>query len=305
MAELALVTGAYGFLGRHVARALAAKGVNVIGIGHGSWGRDEWRRWGIAEWHAEEVTVETLTTHVHECDMVFHCAGSSSVAFSMSHPYQDWKRTVDSTLAVLECLRTQWPHSRLVIPSSAGVYGMTAGTPIAIDHALLPVSPYGVHKKMAEDLCRSYAQHFGVRSSIVRLFSVFGIGIRKQLLWDACSKLSRGDGIFNGTGQEIRDWLHVEDAAQLMLVAAHNASVSCPVVNGGTGHVVCIRNVVELVAQRLQSRVSPRFSGHSRAGDPTYYQADISSARAWGWSPQRDCVSEMKAYVDWFQDGAP
>jgi len=304
LADIALVTGAYGFVGRHVARALAACGTHVIGIGHGNWGRNEWRRWGVAEWHTADVTVETLTTYACEPDLVFHCAGSGSVAFSMTHPQQDWQRTVGSTLAVLEYLRVQRPGAPLVIPSSAGVYGVAAHMPISTDAALLPSSPYGVHKKIAEDLCRSYAQHFGVRSALVRLFSVYGIGIRKQLLWDACSKLSEGVGRFAGTGMETRDWLHVEDAAQLMMTAAQHASTACPVVNGGEGQAVCIREVVELIAARLGNSALPVFSGELRAGDPTHYQADVSGALAWGWVPQRDRKSEMNAYVDWFAGGA-
>ena len=304
MRESALVTGAYGFVGRHVARALAARGAHVIGIGRGSWGRDEWRRWGLAEWRTADVTVETLAAYAGEPDQVFHCAGSGSVAFSMKHPNQDWQRTVESTLAVLEYLRMQRPEARLVIPSSAGVYGAAARMPISTDDVLRPVSPYGVHKKIAEELCRSYAQHFGVCSALVRLFSVYGIGIRKQLLWDACSKLSQGVVTFAGTGMETRDWLHVEDAAQLMILAAQHSSVACPVVNGGVGQAVPIREVVELIAARLGIAVLPTFSGELRAGDPTNYQADVSGALAWGWNPQRNRENEMNAYVDWFVDGA-
>ncbi len=304
MRELALVTGAYGFVGRHVARALAARGTPVIGIGHGSWGRQEWRSWGLAEWHTADVTVETLTTYAGEPDLVFHCAGSGSVAFSMTHPQHDWQRTVASTFAVLEYLRVQRPSARLVIPSSAGVYGAAVRMPISTDAALRPFSPYGVHKMMAEDLCRSYAQHFGIRSALVRLFSVYGIGIRKQLLWDACVKLSQGVTSFAGTGLETRDWLHVEDAAQLMLVAAKNASTFCPVVNGGEGRAVTIREVVELVAGRFNGELVPTFSGELRLGDPTHYEADVSDAVAWGWATKKDRKTEMSAYVDWYMSGA-
>jgi UDP-glucose 4-epimerase len=305
MAEHALVTGAYGFVGRHVARALAARGTHVVGLGHGSWGRDEWRRWGVAEWHQADVTVETLTTYAGEPDAVFHCAGSGSVAFSMTHPQQDWQRTVASTMSVLEYLRLQRPAARLVIPSSAGVYGVATRMPIATSDPLQPASPYGVHKMMAEELCRSYARHFGLRVALVRLFSVYGVGIRKQLLWDACSKLSQGQFSFAGTGLETRDWLHVDDAAQLMLCAAGRASADCPVVNGGEGQAVRIRDVVELIALQIGAGAQPQFSGQSRAGDPTHYQADVNSALAWGWQPQRDRVREMQAYVDWFKEGAP
>ena len=304
MTELALVTGAYGFVGRHVARVLARRGAHVVGIGHGNWGRDEWRTWGLAEWHTADVTVDALTTYGGEPDLVFHCAGSGSVAFSMTHPEQDWQRTVGSTLAVLEYLRIQRPNARLVIPSSAGVYGLATQLPICTSAELRPASPYGVHKKVVEDLCRSYAEHFGVRSALVRLFSVYGIGIRKQLLWDACSKLVAGNTRFAGTGLETRDWLHVEDAAQLMLTAAHHASTACPVVNGGEGRAVSIREVIELIAARLGNSLAPEFSGEARAGDPTHYQADVSSSLAWGWVQQHNRVREMNAYVDWYVAGA-
>lgn len=303
MAEFALVTGAYGFVGRHVARALAARGTHVTGLGHGSWGRDEWRQWGVAEWHTADVSLDTLTTYAGEPDLVFHCAGSGSVAFSMTHPMQDWQRTVGSTLAVLEYLRLQRPTARLVVPSSAGVYGVAARLPIAVGDELAPASPYGVHKKMAEDLCLSYGRHFGIRSALVRLFSVYGIGIRKQLLWDACRKLSEGAATFAGTGFETRDWLHVEDAAQLMLSAAAHAASACPIVNGGSGSAVCIRDVVALIAGRLGADYS--FTGSARAGDPSHYQADAEQALAWGWSPQRVLDVELGAYVDWYRSGAP
>jgi UDP-glucose 4-epimerase len=305
MPDSALVTGAHGFVGRHVVSALAARGLHVTGIGHGSWTREEWRRWGLDEWHVADVTVESLTTYAGMPDLVFHCAGSGSVAFSMTNPAQDCNRTVGSTLAVLEYLRLQRPQARLVMPSSAGVYGIADRMPIAPGAPLRPASPYGVHKQMAEELCRSYARHFGVRSALVRLFSVFGIGLRKQLLWDACSKLSRGPAKFAGTGLETRDWLHVEDAARLMLAAAEHASAECPVVNGGTGRAVAIRELVELIAARLGGGAQASFSGQSRSGDPTHYQADIAAALAWGWAPQRELAAEVHAYVDWFRADAP
>src|SRR3569623_1343978 len=100
----------------------------------------------------------------------------------MPHPMLDWQRTVGSAMSVLEYLRSQRPHASLVVPSSAAVYGMASEMPTPVHAALRPHSPYGTHKAMTEDLCRSYARHFGTRAAVVRYFSLYGICLRKQLL---------------------------------------------------------------------------------------------------------------------------
>src|SRR6185312_5873943 len=125
-------------------------------------------------------------------------------------------------------LRCYCPQATLVVPSSAAVYGAVRQIPINESGPRNPISPYGVHKKIAEDLCYSYARHFGARIALVRFFSVYGAGLRKQLLWDACNKLVVGDGRFGGHGNEVRDWLHIEDAARLLIAAAQHAAPTCP-----------------------------------------------------------------------------
>lgn len=299
-----LVTGAYGFVGRHVTRALAARGYHVTGIGHGAWDRKEWRAWGIDTWHLADITIESLVTYGGDPEIIFHCAGSGSVAFSIKNPYQDFHRTVSTTHAVLEYIRTARPSAALVLPSSAGVYGAAQSMPIEVDSPLNPVSPYGVHKKIAEELCLCYGRHYGVRAAIVRLFSIYGIGLRKQLLWDACVKLSAQESVFAGTGLETRDWLHIEDAAALMVHAAKHVGTSCPIANGGAGEATTIATIIGVIAEELGGLGPPQFSGVSRLGDPTHYQANIDQARAWGWEPKRSWNLEVKDYARWFKEGA-
>ena len=81
----------------------------------------------------------------------------------------------------------------------------------------VPVSPYGQHRLMMEQVRRSYAVTFGLRSTVARLFSVYGSHLRKQLLWDMCSRLHRGERtlVMGGTGAEVRDWIDVRDVARL------------------------------------------------------------------------------------------
>lgn len=304
MSGTVLVTGAYGFVGRNVAKQFANAGWAVVGIGHGSWARAEWRQWGISEWHAADITTDALLTYAGSPEVIVHCAGSGSVGFSVTHPQQDFQRTVGTTVAVLEFARLHATQARLVYPSSAGVYGVAEKLPIAESDLLAPVSPYGVHKKISEEMCCSYAHHFGVSVAIVRLFSVYGIGLRKQLLWDACMKIRNGGNTFFGSGMETRDWLHINDAASLLLAAGERASAECPIVNGGSGQGVLVREVLSELFVCFGRSDTPQFSGVSRSGDPLHYIADIGRLCGWGWQPKTPWREGVREYAEWFKKGA-
>ena len=295
-----LVTGARGFLGRHVARAFRESGQDVVGIGHGSWARDEFREWGLSAWHALDITCATLAECAGKPDVVVHCAGSSHVGFSLTDPYEDFQRTVDTTAAVLEFLRTRAPSALFVLLSSAAVYGNAAASAISEEAPVLPLSPYGTHKHLAERLCASHARSFGRRTIVLRLFSVYGPELRKQLLWDACRRLGTEAPEFSGTGGERRDWLHVSDAAALVQVLADADAGAHTVFNGGTGIGTPVSEVVAELAAALGAR-APRFSGQPRPGDPFSLVADASRARALGWQPQYDWRRGVREYAAWFR----
>jgi UDP-glucose 4-epimerase len=276
----------------------------VVGLGHGAWTREQWRSWGIDDWHAADVTLEALVTYAREPAVIVHCAGSGVVSFSVSHPYQDYQRNVATTAAALEYVRLYAPSARVVIASSAAVYGLAQRLPIGESDPIQPVSPYGVHKRMAEELCLSYSRQFGLSTAIVRLFSIYGPGLRKQLLWDACTRLQRGDTVFAGTGAEVRDWLHVEDAAALLLAAGQAVSDACLVVNGGTGQGVRVDEIVEHLRSGFGVAAALRFTGQRRAGDPPALVADIRAARELGWSARVDWRAGVSEYMKWFQEDA-
>jgi UDP-glucose 4-epimerase len=297
-----LVTGANGFIGRHVSREAALQGDRVIGIGLGEFKGETWRDWGLSDWHELEVTVANLDDSSPTPDVVVHCAGSASVPFSLQHPAEDFHSTVTTTLEVLEYLRACAPQAALVYPSSGAVYGRAAAIPIHEDSRRDPISPYGFHKKITEDLCRSYGQSFGIRTAIVRIFSAYGNELRKQLLWDACRKADLGDGYFAGTGRESRDWVHVEDAARLLLIAADHADTSAVTVNCSTGQDVAVENILAVLFESLGASVRPVFTGSPRSGDPERVAGDASRAREWGWAPQRSWQDGVREYARWYRE---
>jgi UDP-glucose 4-epimerase len=296
-----LVTGASGTIGRHVARAFAARGCTVAGIGRGDWSPGQQAAWGLSSWRPGEVDLENLSAFACVPDVIVHCAGSGAVGASFAAPHVDFQCNVATTAAVLEFMRIRCPNATLVFPSSAAVYGMAEELPTQERAPLRPVSPYGLHKKLAEEMVAHYAATFGFAASVVRLFSIYGEGFRKQLLWDACHRISDGHVEFFGTGEESRDWLHVEDTAALLAQAAVHATRDCPVANGASGERVSVRLILTELFRLMGRQDTPRFRGEARPGDPQHYHADIARARAWGWQPAIPWQDGLRRYVEWYR----
>lgn len=297
------VTGAAGFLGRHTVRHMAQAGFAVAGIGHDAWRDAEWRSWGLDEWYPASISLASLRSlaeRTGEPSIIFHCAGSGSVAFSLSHPYDDFKRTVDTAAQVLEFARTLSTPPIVVYPSSAAVYGSTGVSPLEESRLPSPLSPYGAHKYMAEQLCASYARQWEIPVAIVRFFSLYGAGLCKQLLWDAACKARDNAFSFFGSGEEQRDWLHVSDAAALMHLAAHHASPAAPVANGGTGTGTTISEVLRIMGQHWPTPMAPAFTGQVKAGDPAHLVANTAIATSWGFTPRIGLEQGVYQYIQWF-----
>ena len=303
------VTGARGFIGSHLVRELAAAGHRVHGIGHGAFEEAERTRLGLQSWingEIEAANLDALAAVHGRPSAVFHLAGGSSVGLAIAHPFEDFSRTVTSTARLLEWLRVHSPQSRLIAASSAAVYGSGHSGPISEQAALTPMSPYGQHKQMMEQLCRSYAMSYGIGSTVVRLFSVYGAGLRKQLLWDACSRLqeSSRELVLGGTGEEIRDWCDVRDVVRLLAMFAELPQAeSFRVINGGSGQVMRVSEIARLLAEHW-GKVNLRFSGNVRAGDPFSLLADDAALRATGFAWSIRPAQGIADYVRWFRDRA-
>lgn len=296
------VTGAYGFLGRNVARSFADDGWTVVGLGRGTWTADETRQWGMSHWVGGDITPRLLEQVLERPDVVVHCAGGASVGRSQNDPEKDFADTVQTTNTLLGHLAKHVRDAALVLPSSAAVYGDFSSKRLPETAPAAPVSPYGFHKKLAEDICRDHAAKHGIKVAIIRFFSLYGPGLAKQLLFDACNKAQNGGFDFFGTGEETRDFLHITDAVRLIGLAAEHASTDCPLVNGGTGREATVRHMVESIARHWDNLPTPRFNDEVRTGDPKHLVADIAKARAWGFEPTVTLEDGLTEYVAWFKE---
>ncbi len=297
-----LITGAHGFLGRNTATLFKQKGTEVIGIGHGHWGFEKPEYFGLDKWIEADINQVGLSHVRGRIDCVIHCAGGSSVGYSLSHPLREFKRTVNSTVHVLEFIRTKHPDASIIYPSSAAVYGDQLDIALSEESELVPVSPYGFYKKIVEDLCGSYARNFGISTVVIRFFSIYGAGLQKQLLWDGCNKLCSGKETvsFYGTGNETRDWIHVEDAAELIYLLS-NSPRGFEIVNGGSGTRIAVRKILSMLSNELETNVDILMGNENKPGDPKHYWADIAKVQKLGWAPRVKTEDGLREYVQWFK----
>lgn len=303
---VAVVLGAAGFIGRHVALEMSRRGFDVRGLGHGEWTAQDRERWGVAEWLDADITLDNLrrVAGADRISAVLQCAGSGAVSFSYSAPMADYQRSVDSTLAMLEFVRSRDDHPRVVVASSAAVYGDQGDIDTDESAVRSPISPYGFHKMTAEILCDSYSRFFGVTASVVRLFSVYGEGLRKQLLWDALNKFERGEFRFFGTGHEWRDWIHVDDAAALLAAAASADQPRFAVYNGGHDKATT-RDVLTSLASLAGAAGEVTFTGETHTGNPHRLTASCFRARhLLGWEPDVALPQGLQRYARWYREQA-
>lgn len=300
MSKKILITGAKGFLGSNFAKYFKNLGYETYGIGHGGLSVDESKEIGLDYWKKDDISIKSILEFEQTFDVIVHCGGSGSVGFSIDYPYEDFKKTVDGTLEVLEYMRVYNPNTHLIYPSSPAVQGEHPDSPIQEDYIGKPASPYGYHKKISEDLCQSYSEKYNLKVSIIRLFSVYGNGLKKQLLWDACHKIKNAASqvMFWGTGEETRDFIHIDDVLLLVDVLLKQDEKFI-LINGGTGIKFSIKDVVEMIRDLVAPSVKIQFNNEINIGNPIYYWADTQKIDKYNIKLSKRLESEIENYVYW------
>lgn len=295
-----LITGVAGFLGRYVARYFSKRGGLVLGIDNSP---------------PENAPLANITTYrrltlpdpklicilkKNPPDVCIHCAGRASVGLSVAEPAADFYANTSLTFEILNALRQTSPDCRFIFLSSAAVYGNPESLPVSETQLPAPISPYGFHKWQCEQLCLEFTKVYSLPTSSVRIFSAYGPGLRRQVVWDICRKAITQDTLkLKGTGQESRDFIHALDIAQALMTIATTAPMKGEVYNVSTGREVTITELAQLVLNFLECSKSIEFDGIVPIGNPLNWKADISKLTALNFSPSVPLEEGLKTFANW------
>lgn len=239
---------------------------------------------------------------VQQFELCINCSGASSVPDSWKYPARDFELNLHNVFLLLNALREIQPACKFINLSSAAVYGNPVKLPIKESDSSNPISPYGHHKQLADQLCAKYAELYHLRTVSVRIFSAYGPGLKKQLLWDIYqkSRVSTELELF-GTGEETRDFIYVKDIVKALKVIEESAVFNGEVFNIASGIQVKIKELSELLLAELEWDGILRFNNQVRKGDPVYWQGDIQKLQDKGFYPAYSLPEGIKEHAKWLK----
>ncbi len=290
-----LIIGASGFIGSHALALFRQKGHRV---------------WGSSTSATAQPQMFTTDAQKPDWSKIFkkqafdvciNCSGAAHVPMSFEQPQRDFQLNATNVYNILENIRLYNPTCKFINLSSAAVYGNPPAIPVRESMPLQPLSPYGFNKKIAEDICRQFAQCFQIQTCSLRIFSAFGEGLRKQIFWDVYQKsLQPAHKIeLFGTGDESRDFIYIEDLIDLIEIVIQKADFQGETLNAASGVEVAIRDAVLTFLELLDWQGKLKFTGNNRAGDPLRWLADISRVQSFGFQPRHTLADGLQKYVKW------
>jgi UDP-glucose 4-epimerase len=219
----------------------------------------------------------------------------------MEDPASDFNHSVMATFNLLDAMRLNAPGCRFLYPSSAAVYGNPSRLPVNESQKPNPISPYGFHKLICEQLAAEFHKVYGLPTAIVRIFSAYGVGLKRQVLWDICQKASAQNILLlQGTGNESRDFIHVSDIALAILLLAEKSPCKGDIYNLASGTETTIRGLQEIIVSELGLEIPVEFNGLVVPGDPINWRADVSRISLMGFRPEIDLREGVASYAKWY-----
>jgi UDP-glucose 4-epimerase len=292
-----LIIGAAGFIGSNCVNHFTLQGYNVVAA-------DVVPVNGINNF----VLLSSANTSFIELfqlqtfDFCINASGAASVPLSVQYPQRDFELNTYNVLKMLDAIHKYNPTCIFINFSSAAVYGNPEQMPIKEDILLKPLSPYGHHKLMAEQICREYQEFFNISTYSLRVFSAYGPGLKKQFFWDLNTKVKTGDVIkLYGTGRESRDFIFIDDILAAVEIVIQNYSSLPHAINVASGTETTMKDAATTFLECVDSTALIEFGGQVREGDPLNWSADVTALKKFGFAPKHNLKQGLEKYTLWLK----
>lgn len=307
------ITGAAGFIGSNLYAACLERGWDVTGVDDLSNGHVKFlprlppaqNDWGchLLDF-ADQVVFDMV--RVKKFDVVFHLAANPRVSYSVEHPVETHETNVTKTLQLIDACKGN--VRRLVFASSSAVYGESLDLPTDESDRKAPRSPYGLQKSIIEDYLQMYWTVYGLDSTCLRFFNVFG---KNQLggspyataVSSWLTAIKKGEPLrSDGDGEQSRDMCHVDNVTHACVMAAEKLDLlrgQC--INVACGERVTNNEILEYLTSRYPSaRV---ITAPARVGDVRHTLANISTARrVLGYEPRVKFWEGLDMTIKWTEE---
>lgn len=272
-----LITGGLGFIGSHIVEALARTRELTI-VAYDVQAKDNCVG-NVVTLRGDVFNFDRLVKVMRdrEISKVIHMVGLVSIPQCRRTPDVSFRLNVLSVHSVLEAMRLSGAE-HLVFPSTAVVYGAVNGPKVSEEVKPKPTTVYGCHKLAAESLIRGYTEDYGFKTTILRVFNVYG-DLKKEhgVVSIFINRALAGKRIVINGGEQLRDFVHLNDVIKAFTKSLDNAAACQKIINVGSGSNLSIKEVAGIVKQsfpEVEIECKPLCKG-----DYSYY-ADVSRMRS-------------------------
>jgi len=298
----ALVTGGAGFIGSHITDRLLERGIETVVLDDLSVGKEDNIPRGAEFIKGDICDPGIVQKALKGVEVVFHEAARVSIRDSFRGFVDDAKTNVMGTVTLLKGLEGS-EVKRFVYASSMAAYGDARYLPIDETHPLEPTSPYGVSKVASEKYIHNFCEHLGIRSVALRYFNTYGpkqtVSPYVGVITIFIQKLVKGEDLpIFGDGNQIRDFIHVEDVAEANILAmGYDGPVK--VFNVGTGVGTTVNRIAEILKEEMKSSAGNKYLP-PQPGEPSSSVADVSLAKKeLGFTARWTLEEKLPEVIEW------
>jgi UDP-glucose 4-epimerase len=295
-----LVTGGAGFIGSHLCKKLCGLASNLTIYDNLSSGKVENVK-HLPKVHfvkADILDLKKLRSQ-EKTDLIYHLAAQVVVPYSMENPVEDFETNARGTLNILEKARKD--DARVVFASSAAVYGNTTQLPTPETYGFSPDSCYGLSKVVGEQYCNMYSKQYGLDVTIVRFANVYGPKCH-GVIHDFLDKISRNPEQLEiiGSGMQARDFVHIYDVVEALLLSATSDFAIGETFNIGFGKTTTIIDLAKIILKilGLSEKTVIKPTNVPWQGDIKTIWFDISKVeKTLKWTPKISLEETLKELI--------